>query len=311
MAFMLSAIVLIVSLCVLVKESSIFTDRAEKIGLFFWLSPFIIGVTIVSIGTSLPELVSSLVAVFKGSTEIVIGNVVGSNIANICLVLALAAILAKKIKLNYSLMHVDLPLLMATSFLFALTIWDGVFSLGDALICLTAFFVYITYTVHTKKSHPDSSVKKLSADKLTSLDVGILLLSALFIYLGAEYTIRSVIDISTILNVGTELIAVTVVALGTSLPELAVTIDVVRKGKGEIGVGNVLGSNIFNAMAVTSIPAFFSNLVVPASILTFALPLMLMATLMLVFMTQEKEITQWEGFVLLLFYVFFIVKLFF
>ncbi|GAH33655.1 unnamed protein product, partial [marine sediment metagenome] len=121
-------IVFVVSLFVLIKASDYFTHSAEKIGLFFGIPLFIVGATIVAVGTSLPELISSIFAVLRNSSEIVVGNVVGSNVANIFLVLGIAAIVGRRMKLTYELIHVDLPLLIGSAFLLAVTIWDGIFS---------------------------------------------------------------------------------------------------------------------------------------------------------------------------------------
>lgn len=303
-------IVFVGSLSVLIKASGYFTDSAEKIGLFFGLPAFIIGVTIVSIGTSLPELGSSIFAVLRNSSEIVVGNVVGSNIANIFLVLGIAAIVSKKtIKIGYELIHVDLPLLVGSAFLLAVTIWDGFFTLPDALLGITGFIIYLIYTMSVEKKQ--KRVKgKLKKRRLELKTLIVLIVSACFIYLGANYTVESVIRLSEILNIGKETIAVSAVALGTSLPELMVTLTAARKGKPEIAVGNVLGSNIFNTFAVMGIPALFGTLIIPNSILTFGLPMMLIATLLYFFITQDREITKWEGYLLILFYIFFIGKLF-
>jgi cation:H+ antiporter len=134
--------------------------------------------------------------------------------------------------------------------------------------------------------------------------------SAFFIFLGGKYTIESVIKLSELLRIGTEIIAASVVALGTSLPELTVTITAARHGRPEIAIGNVLGSNVFNALAVMGIPALLGPLVIPYNIITFGIPMMLIASLLFFFMAQDKEITQWEGWLLLIFYVFFIGRLF-
>ena len=309
-------IIFIVSLIVLIKASDYFTDSAEKIGVYFGLPAFIIGVTIVAIGTSLPELISSIFAVLKGSSEIVVGNVVGSNITNIFLVLGVAAILGKKIKVTYELVHVDLPLLVGSAFLLAVTIWDGIFTLPEALLCIGGIILYLFYTINAEKKHKDVEIKKEmkgEIKKIRKLDLKtliILAVSAFFIYLGAKYTVESVIQLSEILNIGKEIIAISAVALGTSLPELMVTVSAARKGKPEMAVGNILGSNIFNSLAVMGIPALIGTLIIPHSILTFGLPMMLIATLLYFFITQDKEITRWEGWMLIIFYVFFIGKLF-
>ncbi len=307
--------VFVVSLLVLIKASDYFTGSAEKIGIFFGLPAFIVGVTIVSIGTSLPELVSSIFAVFKGSSEIVAGNVIGSNIANIFLVLGVAAIIGRKLKISYELSRVDLPLFVGSSFLLAVTVWDGVFTLAEGLLCIAALIVYLLYTINVEKTHEDKEIKKemkgeLRKKRFEWITLVVLVLSGFFIYAGAKYTIDAVIKLSGMLNIGAEIIAVSAVALGTSLPELMVTISAARKGKPEIAVGNVLGSNIFNSFAVMGIPAFFGALIVPSSILMFSLPVMIIATLLFFFVTVEKEVTKWEGWMLIIFYVFFIGKLF-
>ena len=319
--------VLVISLFVLIKSSDYFTDSAEKIGLWLGIPTFFIGVTIVAIGTSLPELISSIIAVFNNSSEIVIGNVLGSNIANIFLILGFAGIISRKhLKLSRSLLHVDLPFLLGTCFLLAIMIWDGKFTFFEGILSLFVLLIYSFYLIKTRE-RPEKEVrkqlrgvkgelanhqfKKLPPKKKLSLKVWIILLiSIAFIYLGAKYTIESVINLSFLLNIGKEIIAISAVALGTSLPELIVTISAAKKGKPEIAVGNILGSNIFNILGVMGIPALFGILIIPSHILTFTLPVMIIATLMFLFITLDKEITKWEGWLLFVFYVLFIVKLF-
>jgi cation:H+ antiporter len=309
------SIIFIVSLFILIKASDYFTDAAEKIGLYFGLPSFIIGVTIVAFGTSLPEIASSIIAVLKGSSEIVVGNVVGSNITNIFLVLGVSAIMAKKLTVNYELIHVDLPLLISSAFLIAVLAWDGNFTPLEALLCLVGLFVYLYYAI-TSKSNGEtnkavrSELAKLKKEGLHVTTWLTLAVSVMVIYFGAKYTIESIIQLSTNLNIGKEIIAVTAVALGTSLPELMVSITAARKGKSALAVGNVLGSNIFNAFAVMGIPALVGTLVVPQSIIAFSLPLMIIASLLYFFIAQDKEITHWEGWILILFYIVFIGKTF-
>ncbi len=304
------------SLFFLVKASNYFTEASEKIGLFFRIPPFIIGVTIVALGTSLPELISSIFSVIKNSSEIVVGNVIGSNIANILLVLGVAAIFGKKLKTSYGLIHVDLPLLVGSAFLLAAMIWDGVFSLGEAFICLAGIIVYILYTIQTQEKYDSKEIKREIEEKfkkkrkLELKTIVVLVLSIVFIFFGAKYTIEAVINLSKILNIGKDVIAISAVALGTSLPELVVSVTAARKGKAEMAIGNVLGSNIFNTFMVMGVPALIGNILIPKSVLFFSLPVMLIATLLYFFITQDKEITKWEGWMLVLFYIFFIGKLF-
>jgi len=305
-------VVFVISLYVLIRASDYFTGAAAKIGLSFGIPDFIIGVTIVAIGTSLPEIVSSVIAVVRHSSEMVVGNVVGSNIANIFLVLGIAAVIGKKLTITYDLVHIDLPLLMGSAFLLAITIVDGKFTLLEAMLCMSGLIVYLLHAISVEKRRTGVMAQKeiKLGKELRGKTFVVLVLSGVFIFIGAKYTVESVIQLSALLHLGTEVIAASAVALGTSLPELMVTISAARKGMPEIAIGNVLGSNIFNALAVMGIPGLIGTLVIPQNILLFGLPMMIIATLLFFFMGQDKEITQWEGWLLIIFYVFFIVKLF-
>jgi len=306
-------IVFLVALFVLIKSSDYFTDSAEKIGIVLGIPAFVVGVTIVAIGTSLPELVTSIFAVINNSSEIVIGNVVGSNIANICLVLGVAAILSKKMKIDRGLIHIDLPIFFGSAVYLVIAAWDGFFSVGDGILALIFLAMYLIFTTtkqkadaKTKKEIKKQHIKK----KVETKTVIILILSAAFIFLGAKYTIDSVIKLSEILNIGKEIIAISAVALGTSLPELFVSINAAKKGNASMALGNVLGSNIFNTLGVMGIPALMGKLVIPTNVLHFSLPVMFLATLVFLFTTQDQEVTKWEGWMLIILYILFIAKLF-
>jgi cation:H+ antiporter len=308
-------IVFLISILILIKAADFFTDSAEKIGIHFGIPAFIVGVTIVSIGTSLPELITSVIAVTQGVSEIVVANVLGSNITNIFLVLGISAIVAKRLKLTYEIIKIDLPLLIGSALFLTICIWDGAFTFIEAILCILGFITYIFYTINVEKRHKDKEIKKelagaLKKKKLKVKTWVILILSIGFIYFASKYTIDAVINISRILNIGTEIIAVSAVALGTSLPELIVSLTAAFKGKPEMAIGNILGSNIFNGLAVVGIAGLFGTLIIPASIISFALPMMLIAIFLFVFMTLGKEVSRWEGWFLILFYILFIGKLF-
>ncbi len=307
-------IVFAVSLYVLIRASSFFTDSAEHIGLFFGIPPFIIGVTIVAVGTSLPEIISSIFAVLGDASEIVIGNVIGSNVANIFLVLGLVVVVSKKIYIKYEIVHVDLPLLLGSALLLTVMVMDGTFSLPEAFICLAGLAVYLFHALtarrRSKGGGEDGAGTKRENGRLHPKHVLILIISAAFIYFGAKYTIDSVIKLSEFLHIGKEVIAASVVAVGTSLPEMTVSIIAARRGKPEIAIGNILGSNIFNVFAVMGIPALFGTLTIPQNIISFGLPMVLVATFLFVFMTQDREVRTSEGCLLLIFYAFFIGKIF-
>lgn len=302
--------IFLVSLSALIKAADWFTDAAEKIGLYLGLSQFIVGVTIVALGTSLPELVSSLVAVYQNASEIVVGNVIGSNIANVFLVAGFAAIASKKLTINYNLINVDLPLFIGSAFLLTLTLLDGYFSWGEALICILAYVVYFFYLFNNRHEEQQKSSNSPSKRRFPSQSILIIILSSGLIFLSAHYTITSVSQISTILNISKEVIAVSAVAIGTSLPELSVSLSAAKKGNPEIVVGNVLGSNIFNALMVMGMPRLFGQLEIPSDILSRELPVMLVATLLFFFATQDQQLSKWEGWLFFVFYAWFIGNLF-
>ncbi len=307
--------VFIVSLAFLIKASNYFIDSAEKIGVFFKIPSFIIGVSIVAFGTSFPELISSIFAVIKHSSEIVVGNVIGSNITNIFLILGLTAIIGRTITLSYDIAIVDLPLLVGSALLFGLMIWDGSFSIYEALFSIAGIIIYIFYAVNNsitnhKISKKASQKEKLLTQKLTAKTWLILFISLGVIYFSARYTVDSIIRIAELLNIGKELIAASAVALGTSLPELVVSVVAIRKGESSIAVGNILGSNIFNTFAVMGIPALFGTIIIPETMIAWGLPIMIIATALFFLVTQQKRITQWEGWLLLVFYLLFLGKIF-
>ncbi|MBD3388319.1 MAG: calcium/sodium antiporter [Candidatus Altiarchaeales archaeon] len=301
------------SLFVLVKSSEHFTDAAEKIGLFYGVPAFIVGVTIVSVGTSLPEMVSSVIAVLNGSSEIVSGTVVGSNIANIFLILGIVAILAKKMDVTFEVIHVDLPIFAASAFLLALMSYDGVFTRPEAFLSLAGALIYVGYTFAVEKRKKSPEVKELEKEakkvRITQFTWVTLALSALFIYVGAKYTIESVVVLSEFLGIGKGVLAASAIALGTCLPELTVSCTAARKGKAELALGNILGSNIFNSFLVMGVSGLFGTLAIAESMLALGIPLMLVATVLAFFIVQDKQVTMWEGWMLTLFYVFFMGKL--
>lgn len=309
MLLLLWGVVFVVSLFVLIKAADYFTDAAEKVGLSLGLPLFIIGVTIVAVGTSLPELVAGVVAVLEGASEIVAGNAVGSNITNILLVLGVAIVIGGKMRFDFRVPRIDLFFLLGATFLLMATVWDGVFTLLEAGLCLTGIVAYLGRVILQAR-------RDLSATGGVALatpmgfdwkSFGLLVVSALFIYLGAKYTVEAIIELAGALDIGKEIIALSAVALGTSLPELAVAVAALRKNMPEIVVGNVLGSNIFNALAVMGVPALIAPLVVPSTVLAFGLPLMLASTLLfLFFIVRRKKVARWQGALMLVGYIAFI-----
>lgn len=334
-------LILIFSLAVLIKASNYFIDGAERLGLHFNISPFIIGVFVLGFGTSLPELVVAIISIFENTSEIIVGNVLGSNITNLLLVLGISAIIVKKSKIHFNFLEFDLPLFITSTFLLTVTIWDGVFNFADGLFSLIIFVIYIAYTLtnyrkekriipeelkeiekekpkniskifkHNLKSVPIEAYKiAKKAKNINWFVVAKLIISPIFIYLGAEYVVEAVINLSQGMNLGTDIIAASAIALGTSLPELSVSFITLKKKKIDEMLGNVIGSNIFNILLVMGIPALFSNIIISQTMLNIALPVMIGATIIAFAIIYDKEITRWEGIILVIFYIFYLGLIF-
>ena len=302
------ALVFLVSLVILIKSANWFTEIAEKIGLALNMSPFVVGVTIVSIGTSFPELASSLISVFKGSGEIVAANILGSNIANILLVIGLAAVCAKSLKVKRNIINLDLPLLASCGvILIVLILGDGEINFFEGLISLISYVIYLAYLLSLQ---PKKKKNKKNKHKIKPSLIFYLIISIALIAFASNYLIESVIQISEILDVAKEIIAMSAVAIGTSLPELIVAISSVRKGKYEIAIGGVFGSNIFNSCVALGLPALFSNLPVSLITLEVAVPFFIAATTLFIISGITKRIYNWEGWMYLLIYILFISKIF-
>jgi cation:H+ antiporter len=321
-------IIFIISLIVLVKGADLLLNSSEKIGIYLGLSPFVIGVLITGIGTSLPELASSLVAVFKGASEIVVANAVGSNVANILLVIGISAVVGKRLKITKNLIDLELPLLAISTVLFLGVVYDGVVVQMEALFLVAAYVIYLIYTVlnrgeeislsHTFEKEIKERVEKYKKkfgfifikQFLLFKDYFILIIGAVFLFVGAKYIIESVIVISKELNIATGVISITAVAIGTSLPELIVSVKAVLKKQYEISIGNILGSNAFNALMVVGIPGVAGVLSLDVKTLSIGVPVMVFATLLFVISGISRTIHNWEGMMYLLLYVFFMFKLF-
>src|SRR3989344_4148696 len=318
-------LVFVVSLAVLVKGSGWLVTSAEKIGLVAGLSPFIVGVTIVGVGTSFPELISSFVAVLKGVPEVAAANAVGSNIANILLIVGFSALVGRKLIVTKSLIDLDLPLLAIGTVLLIGILWDGAITFGEAVLLMNTYGVYLLYTMLHKESadtpemteaihsHTPRSEQTLAQTdglyvipSLTARDFFMLVVGILSLTLGAKYLIDALVQLSTILDIAVGTIAITAVAVGTSLPELVVSLRATLQKKSEIALGNIFGSNIFNSFVVIGLPGLFYSLPVDSQTLSIGVPTMAGATLLFVISGISRRIHMWEGAFYLLLYVLFL-----
>lgn len=302
-------VILIVSMFLLLKGADIFSDFAERLAVKFKVPHFIIGITIVAFGTSLPELFSSIMSISQGVPEFAIGDILGSNVTNIFLVLGLATLFMKEkvINISYDLLHVDLPYFVGTVVIATMMLLDLKISLIESLILIVGLILYLAYSVSVRKEITDPAVKKIVTEEhptktLTLLNVFIGILGLVGLIIGAKYFVSSIIDLTDHFNINIEIVALTLVPLSSNMPELIITARNAQKGNSELVVGNILGSNIFNLLGILGVSSLFGQVVIPQEMMLYILPILILATVLYFFITQEKQITKWEGALLLISY---------
>ena len=299
---------LIGGLFILVKAAGAFNRAAEKIGISFGMPPFITGVLITAIGTSLPELITSIIAVTSDASEIVPGNVTGSNITNIFLIIGIVAIVHRKpIRIVAEFITVDLQFLIGSALFITMVFYDGKVGLFEGVLCMAGFLVYLLYQVKsTRKRHPRSWNIPKNKDRARLQHYLMFLVSGLIIYVSGDLVIRAVVFLSSHYEIGTAIVAAGVIAFGTSLPELVVSLNAIRNNKSDYALGNILGSSIFNAFLVVGLSSMFGLIRVPPDVIHFTAPVMLIATFLFYMLTRDKIISIWEGALFLLFYLLFL-----
>jgi cation:H+ antiporter len=304
--------ILILSLLALIKGSDYFIQGSRVIGQKLGFSPFIIGVLLVGFGTSLPELASSIAAVYSGVPEVVIANVVGSNITNILLVVGVLALFSKKIVINKDLLKSELTLFViaTTHFLFILS--DGVIDRIESFLLLGTFAAYIWYIIKDVDSSEivDPAEKSTKPPSQIWKPLAILTLGLLGVIGGAHYTVGSALQLATILGLPISIISILGIAIGTSLPELIVSLQAIKTGGVDLAIGNIFGSNAINMLLVAGLPAMITNLPADEIVMGIGMHILLASSVIFLIHGLARRFMKWEGAMLLLFYGFFIVQLF-
>ena len=301
--------VFIVSLLGLVKGADFLLEGAERIGHYFKLPAFVIGALIVGIGTSLPELASSIAAVLGGEPEIVAANAVGSNIANILLVAGLSAVVGKKIVSTKNLLNIEISLLLLSTVLFIGVAYDGLITRPEAVLVAISFVIYLAYLLFHEDEEESDEIGEV-VEKITAKDIGLLIAGSALLGVGANYLIDSVIHISQVFNISPEIISISAIAVGTSLPEILVSVTAVLKGKTDMAFGNVFGSNVFNMLMIVGSIGLFTNLPLDNKTITIGIPVLAVTTLSFIIASMSQRIYIWEGLMFLVFYGFFMFMIF-
>ncbi len=308
---------LIVSILGVVKGADWFLGSAEKVGVTLRLPPFILGVVLVGFGTSLPELATSLAAVANDVDTVTIANVAGSNIANIFVIVGLSTIALGTIKFDKNLIDLDIPLMVSITALFSLLIIDGSLSRADGIILLLGFVGYIVYSLGYKEDRDHhkglitliSSLTKGTKTKVEQsrnligpFTVVVLLSSVALLGFSSKVAVDSLLRIVENVNVSVDVLSFFALAIGTSLPELVVSYKALREGKGDIVVGAVIGSSMFNILLIGGLASVIRPQYILGSIVGWIVVGLGLAVILLMVASISKRIHLWEGLVYLLIY---------
>lgn len=303
--------VLGVALFILLQAADYFVDTAEMFGVKMKIPAFIIGATIVAFGTSLPELAVGISSILKGNSEIIAGTVIGSNTSNILLITGVAILISTGFLIHFKKQAFEFTILAVTTLLLGYFLFDHKFTLVEGIIScalLVGYIVYIVLYPHEEDDNDDDS-----DEKITWKTYLFFVLSGAGIFIGAEFTTMAIQEIAVLLTIPTDIVSLTVVALGTSLPELAVTISAVKKKQFDMILGNVIGSNIFNTLCVMGIPTlvgYFAGQsfgINDEIYFNFSIPMMIIATLLLLVLGLMKKTPKYFGFIYIALYVVFVI----
>jgi len=254
---------ILVSMALMYAGAEALVRGSSALALRFGLTPLVVGLTVVAIGTSSPELVVSVKASLKGISDIALGNVIGSNICNIALILGIASFI-HPMKVNGQIVYREIPVMIGISLIFALMLMDKTISRYEAAFLVLGMTAYTWINIMVGRREADKALQHELKDLVSSpgrkvwLDVVFVLTGLLMLPLGAELLVSAAVEIATRLGLSKAVIGLTIVAIGTSLPELATSAVASIKKQGDISIGNVLGSNISNILLIIGFAALFN-----------------------------------------------------
>ena len=306
MNIILQVALLALGFVMLVKGADWFVDGASGIAVKFHIPQIIIGLTIVAMGTSAPEAAVSITAALGGSADITVGNIVGSNILNILIILGLASVIIP-IAVGKSTIKLDAPFMIAISAVFLLLGWDGTVSRIDGLIMVALFATYIGYMIYEAIHSNDEGeeIKQLSIGKA----LGFTVIGLGLIVLGSNVAVDAATELARIFGMSERFIGLTIVALGTSLPELFTSVVAARKGNADIAIGNIVGSNIFNILFVVGLSSMIVDVPFAANFRIDMIVAIAAAIFLWVAPMRDKKLVRWHGAVMLLGYAGYFVYL--
>lgn len=290
MDIFLNALVLIAGLILVIKGADFLVDGASSLAVKLGVPQIVIGLTIVAFGTSMPELVVNLSASFEGKSEIVLGNILGSCIYNILLILGIAAIITP-LPIKSSTKWKEIPMALASVILLFVLANTGFtkdlfVTRLESIILLVGFALFMWYTIHLTIN--DNTISEEESKYNSFISILLIILGLVLLMVGGKFTVNGAVNIAKTLNVSEKLIALTIVSVGTSLPELATSAVAAYKKQADIAVGNVIGSNIFNILLVLGLSSVASPIAYPV-ILNMDMFVLMIATLFLFAVTFIKK----------------------
>lgn len=309
----LDLLLLLLSLGLLWLGAEGLVRGASGLALRAGLTPLVVGLTVVAFGTSAPEMVVSVKAAMAGQGAIAVGNIVGSNIFNVGIILGLAAVISP-MRVQMQLIRIDVPIMIAVAFALVLVLLDGRFSRGEAVLCCAGLVAYTILNLRLARRE-SQAVKQEFQESVPAAkgsgwkDGGFILGGLVVLVIGSRLLVDSSISIAQALGVSEAIIGLTIVAAGTSMPELATSVIAALRKESDIAIGNVVGSNTFNVLGVGGVSAF----VIPlesSGITSFDLGMMcVMSVLLLPLLWTGFAVRRWEGGVLLALYGAYLWKL--
>ena len=306
---MTSVFYILLGLLTLFFGGDVLIRGASRLAAMLGMTPLMIGLTVVSFGTSAPELAVCVDAVRSSNAEIAVGNIVGSNISNILLILGLTAVILP-LAVAQQLVRFDIPVMISAATLFFILASDGSLSRNDGAVLLLAMFSYIGVLIwlsqrekkaNAEKQDGSSSPKKSSA-KDWAINLGLVLLGLVMLGFGGSWLVKGAVEIASSMGVSKLVIGLTIVAIGSSAPEVVTSVVAAMRGRGDMAAGNVIGSNIANLLLIGGAASVVAPAAVPApsAAIDFDLPVMIAASVacLPIFFTGLK-IERWEGFLFL------------
>jgi cation:H+ antiporter len=308
----LSLLLILVGLAILIFAADILVKGSASISSKIGIPPIVIGLTVVSFGTSAPELIVNLLSAFNGTSELAIGNIVGSNITNILLILGITAMITT-LKVQKSTTYKEIPFALLASLLLLVMANDifldsqvgNILSRIDGIAMLGFFAIFMYYTFGLAKSGKNSEIDESITIYHPLKSAGYIIIGILGLFGGGKLLVDNAVQLASAAGLSEMLIGVTIVAIGTSLPELATSVIAARKGQVDIAVGNVIGSNIFNIFWILGLTSTIKPLPISPGT-NFDLIMESLATLMLfvlIFVFKKHQLSKIEGFLFILTYI--------